>query len=259
MKHLIIRFSFLISLAVPVFILPSCDNTGGSTNKETDLLLNEDNPATALTIGWYLPLDYLQKIVGPDFKPKTVKADTLGVLKLVITRGEQYVLKGNKHENFNSATLLIEVNKPKGLFKSPPKNIDNAYVCPVTIISESLPMAKIFHEYGFVTEQSMVSLQVNESDDRINVEAIISSGENKLIARCFFEDLPIDDRSHIMVVNQTRPMYKYFHGHEKYNRYLSGKGRIDAEGNTLLTTLGIQMIPYFFVLDTELLWAYDFE
>ena len=259
MKQLIPRSLIFIFFLAAIFFLTSCENTQETSNKDADLSLGEKSSAVSLTIGWYLPLDYLQKIVGPDFTPRVFKSDTLGLMKLVITKSEQYAIKGAKQGKFSSAILLIAVDEPQGLFKSQPKNLDNAYVCPVTIVSESLPMARSFHDNGFVTEQSIVSLDISETEERINVEATISSGENKMIARCFFEDLPMDGSSKIMVINQTRPMYKYFYGSEKYNRYENGKGRIDAEGTTLLTSLGIHLIPYFFVLDRNINWAYSFE
>jgi hypothetical protein len=219
----------------------------------------ESSPATALTLGWYLPLDYLQKIVGPDFKPKIAKADTLGIMKLVITSGDNYYIEGSDKGPFRSAVLQIEVEKVGGLFKRSPKgSMDKYYVCPVTIVSGSLPMAESFHNNGFVHEVSHVSLKVTESDARVNVEANIRSGENSIDARCFFEKLPVDENLKSMTVNQTRPMYKYFYGTEKVNRYSNGKGRIDHQGTTLLTTLGIQNMPYFFVLDRNVAWSYDF-
>jgi hypothetical protein len=120
-------------------------------------------------------------------------------------------------------------------------------------------MAKLFHEYGFVTEQSVIDLKITESNDRINVEAKINAGENTLTARCFFNELPVDEGAKVMVVNQTRPIYRSFHGNEKYNRYTNGRGRLYAEGTTILTSLGIQNIPYFFTLDRERSWSYNFE
>ena len=67
MKKIIFQLSRLVSLAVIVIVIHSCDGITGTENKIADLSLKESNPAEALTVGWYLPLDYLQKIVGPDF------------------------------------------------------------------------------------------------------------------------------------------------------------------------------------------------
>lgn len=244
-------------LILPLLILSACE--GGEQNATAELSLREDPRAAALTIGWYLPLDYLQKIVGPDFTPTVAKDDTLGVMKLVISRSDQLYIENENKGAFHSAMLLIEVNEPNGVFRSSPPDADHAYICPVIIVSGNFPMAQKYHEKGFVTEGSTVQLKVNESGERISVEATISSQENRFTARCFFEDLPVDEDDDILVINQTRPMYRYFYGSERYNRYLNGKGRLDAEGTTLLTTLGIQQVPYFFMLDTGLSWGYDFN
>jgi hypothetical protein len=120
-------------------------------------------------------------------------------------------------------------------------------------------MAQAYYDHGFVTEQSEVDLKLTKKNDRINVEATIRSGENNFTARCFFEDLPVDEESAVMVVNRNRPMYRYFYGTEKYNRYVNGKGRIDAEGITVVSSLGIQNMPYIFILDTDLSWGYNFD
>ena len=75
MNHLFIRFTISVFILAPLLLLHSCDGSKGSKGKNADLSLNENTPALALTIGWYLPLDYLQKIVGPDFTPKIAKSD----------------------------------------------------------------------------------------------------------------------------------------------------------------------------------------
>jgi hypothetical protein len=248
----------LIWLVIPFLFLAACENADKVSESKADLALNENSPAAALTIGWYLPIGYLQKLVGPDFTPVVAKSDTLGVMKLVISSGDAFFQKGIDRGKFSSAILLIEVEKPSGLFKSQPSELDHTYVCPVTIIDESLPMATAFYEHGFVTEKSNVILEIRESNGRVNVEANIKYGENSLLARCFFEDLPVDGKARVMMINQTRPLYGYLYGDERFNRYTNGKGRLDREGTTLITTLGIQNIPYFFVLDKSYTWIYDF-
>jgi hypothetical protein len=240
-------------------LLQSCDGTGKKETAIADLSIAEENPAAALTVGWYLPVNYLQRLIGPDFKPSILKDDTLGLLKLVITKSDDSRMKGKESIGFQSATLLIEVDEPRGLFKSPPKDRDHSYVCPVIIVSGNIPMAQAYYDHGFVTEQSEVDLKLTKKNDRINVEATIRSGENNFTARCFFEDLPVDEESAVMVVNRNRPMYRYFYGTEKYNRYVNGKGRIDAEGITVVSSLGIQNMPYIFILDTDLSWGYNFD
>jgi hypothetical protein len=258
-NNLMNRLLILMALAFIIGFLSSCDGLPGTGSDNADLSVIQKSPATSLTIGWYLPLDYLQKIVGPDFKPKVAKDDSVGLMKLVISSGDRYDVKGSNKGPFRSAILQVEVEKVKGLFKKTPKgNFDNYYICPVTIVSGSLPMAQMYHDNGFVHEVSHVTLDITEKDNRINVEAKIKSGENSILVKCFFEDLPVDEKQMSMTVNQTRPMYKYFYGDMSCNRYSNGKGRIDAEGTTLLTSLGIQYIPYFFVLDRNATWSYSF-
>jgi len=85
-----------------LFLLSECSEE----ESEVRWQIKKENPAYGLTLGYSLPEDHLQEIIGNEFKNR-IDDNGNGYLMLFITIAEQYYLDSSTYDNLQIAHILI--------------------------------------------------------------------------------------------------------------------------------------------------------
>lgn len=250
MKKLIFTAGFLFIAGL--FLLNSCGS------KIRTFAIPEDENATKLTIGWYLPVTALTEIVSPNFKPQVVKDGDKGLMLLVITTGSQHKVDGHSVDSLKMANLMIAVEPPNQAKKQGAVKTDEFYICPMIIVEKSKNLDRIFKEFGFKTYLGKINLQVNQKNERYNIKAFIKNDKGTIVITGFFNEQPSTHQSVVAVFNSQPKNFSYYSGNEISQRFINGRGVIDNQETTLIKAMQLENHPFFMKLDMNSHWNFEF-
>ena len=148
------KFIILAFIALAMLIFNGCES---GQSKERDFVLSEDSPATALTIGWYVPVKVVEQLAGKNYSPKIVQ-DDMSAIMLYIVKSEQHSLDGEAKGMMKAAHLVIPVEKPSGLKVDDADAIEATMSCPLNIIDVSNDLGDKYADHAFATYRGKIEL-----------------------------------------------------------------------------------------------------
>lgn len=248
------RSSFFLSvLIITVFLLSGCNHE----IKNGDFIVPDNHPATALTIGWFVPVDAMLEIVGQDFKPKVVNEDGMTTVMLYIVQSDEHVLDGTSMGTMRTAHLVIPV-EPSGNVNVP-TGVKNLLVCPVTIVDKSIQLGDKYNTYGFPTYSGEISLEVKQSGSKYNVDATIKTVNGSIEIKGMFDEKGNDQELNSAIYTTKQGFHSYFYGEESMRRIIGGKGNLKLGGQNIISAMQLDKLPYYLKLDRDVTWAFDFD
>ena len=238
-----------------VILFSSCGNT---ERRKGDFVITSANSGSALTIGWYVPVEMISEVVGPDFKPKVVKGENQGSVSLFIVKSGEHILDGKLLGSMESAHIVIPVERPDHMKVEDWDDIDAAMVCPVNIVEKSLILGDKYVEYGFSTYTGSIDLDIKKTGEKYMVEAKVSTVNGLIeVTGMFEEEGETADFSNAMF-SHNQGTKTFFYGEERMTRIKNGKGNLKLGGDNIIKAMNLSERPYFLKLDLDISWEFDF-
>lgn len=243
-----------------IFILAVLLIATACTEKTTEgnFIIPSGEPATALTIGWYVPVEALKQLVGPDFKPKIINDKNESEIMLRIIKGSQHMGEGISAGLLKMAMLVVPVEVPDSLRTSDGVLINKSFVCPVNIIEKSEWLGNKLDSLGFATYTGEIDLNVDQSDDKYMVEAKVKTVNGLIDITGMFEESGESNEFGVANFTPKSKSGHYYYGEEKLTRIGNGKGNLKLDGQNIISAMQLGNHPYFLKLDTDLVWDFDF-
>lgn len=225
---------------------------------ENDFVIPSTEPAMALTIGWYVPVNIITPLIGKDFKPKIVNENDESELALEIICGPEHIGEGIAAGSLKMANLIIPVEFSDS-FKTPDrKTVNNTFVCPLSIVDKSEWLGDQLDSLGFATYTGEITLDVKHSGEKYIVEAKIKTANGLIDINGMFEESGKKTESTIAYLTPKNTSSNYYYGKEKMIRMMNGKGNLKLDGQNIISAMQLGHQPYFLKLDTKLVWNFDF-
>ena len=247
------KSSTFFFLLVTVLLL-----SGGCNNetKNRDFVIPANHPAVALTIGWYVPVNVMEEIVGEHFKPKVVRGDDRTAVMLYITESDEHVLDGKNRGVMRAAYLVIPVEPADDI--TIPRKAGNLMACPVTIVDRSAALGDKYNAFGFPTYAGQITLNVEQSDGKYNVDATVKTVNGSIVIKGMFDKEGKSHELNSAIYTTKQGFRSFFHGEEKFHRIEGGKGNLKLDGQNIISAMQLDKLPYFLTLDRDVTWAFNF-
>ena len=252
------RFMNPLTLLTVILLvnLTACQKSG---HQEREFEISEAQPATALTIGWYLPVRLLDELVGENYTPRVIKEDSMGSIMLFIVKSEGHSLSGDKKGPMKAAYLVVPIDLPEGIKTPDGSGFQEAMSLPMTIIDLSESLGDRFADLGFATYSGQIELNVEMPVSKYVAEASVRTANGLIQIRGMFDDAGEEmEFSPAMFSNKTNTE-SYFYGEEKCTRYIDGKGSLKTDGSNIIDAMQLGDWPFFLRLDRNLSWSFDFS
>ncbi|NOX84652.1 MAG: hypothetical protein GXO86_01610 [Chlorobi bacterium] len=249
------RSAFALFVLLGVVILFN----GCSTQlKNRDFIIPKSHPATALTIGWYVPVEVMKEIVGPDFKPKVVHEGDMTSVMLYIVKSDEHVMDGTNTGPMKAAHLIIPVETLTKVSTRDKIKIENFLVCPVTIVDQSKKLGDKYNAFGFPTYSGKITLDVKKSGKKFNVDATIKTVNGFIEIKGMFDEKGKKHNLTSAIFTPKQGFHSYFYGEESMRRIENGKGNLKLDGQNIISAMQLNKLPFFLKLDRNVTWAFDF-
>lgn len=233
-------------------------NSCSHTEKNHDFIVPENHPATALTIGWYVPVDVMKQIVGPGFTPKVVHGEDETTVMLYIVKSDEHVLDSVNTGEMRAAFLVIPVESSRKALPSDGSRIENTLACPMTVIDQSKQLGDKFNAFGFPTYSGEITLNVKLSGDKYQVDATIREINGSIEIKAMFDKNGEEQKLNSAIFTTKQGANSSFYGKEKMTRVKNGKGNLKLDGKNIISAMQLNNLPYFLILDRNVTWAFDF-
>lgn len=244
----------LFALIATILLLPGCR----PEVKNRDFIIPKNHPATALTIGWYVPVEVMTEIVGPGFKPKVVHENDMTAVMLYIVKSDEHEMNGTNSGPMRAAHLIIPVETSVRLSTTNKIKIENFMVCPVTIIDQSKKLGDKYNAFGFPTYSGEITLEIKKSGEKYNVDATIKTINGFIEIKGMFGEKGETQELTSAIFTPKQGFHSYFYGEEKMYRIENGKGNLKLDGQNIISAMQLNKLPYFLKLDRNITWAFDF-
>jgi hypothetical protein len=237
-----------------ILIATSCSEK----QREYGYTIPKSKAAQALTIGWYVPVNLLQEIVGPQFEPAVVKDEDNGTIAIYIVSGTDHTIDSLDCGILKAAYLFVPVKKPDNMKIDGASSITNTLVCPLNIVEQSPVLGNKFHEFGFPTYTGKIYLDVTWSGEKYHVKASIETVNGLIEIAAMFEEEPSQSEMVSAIFNPKSTSFTYFHGEERFQRIINGKGNLKTDGENMIKAMNLSGQPYYLKLDFDVSWNFDF-
>ena len=249
------KFVYTFSLGL-ILILNGCSDTPPPENQYR---VSSENPAIGLTFGWYVPDSLLQDLIGPIYTPKIYNDKNEGVLMFFVARGDNYQIGGKNSGNFDVAHLAVPVESVSGVKQDAEKEIEGTIVCPLTILDDGRALHGKLDELGFAMVPGEIDFSVEETDEMISAEIIVTTTIGENVIRATFEKLPVDFNAVTAIINPSSTDLKYFYGPESALIFKNGSGSITSEGVTFYSGLKLESREFYINYFKDFTWEFYFE
>jgi hypothetical protein len=247
---LLIPFTFLMGAV----IISGC----GQQSKSRSFVISTEQPASALTIGWYVPVHLLEEVVGKNYKPRVVKDDRMSAVMLYIVASEEHSLDGQELGPMECAHLVVPVEKPDGLSVEDSGTIGGAMACPLNIVDQSKELGDKYNDFTFATYTGGIELNIEETDDKYQVKAKVETSNGLIEINGLF-DKEGETKEVVSAMFSTKSEnHNYFYGEEKMTRFMDGKGNLSTSGQNIIDAMNLKGQPYFLRFDRDISWSFDF-
>ena len=237
------------------FIISACSEKGS----DKDFVIPGNNPATALTIGWYVSDDILQEIVGPDFEPKIVNDKNESTIMLYVVKSSEHIVDGFNSGIMEAAHLIIPVESSTRLKILNGSEISNKMICPVTIVDESQRLGNKYKDFGFATYTGEIDFNHRNTGEKHMVDVKIKTANGLIGITAMFEEEGTNNEFASIIYNSSQEVPACFYGEERVTRISNGKGNLKTEGQNMISAMLLDSHPYYLKLDLDISWEFDFE
>lgn len=238
-----------------LFLISSCSEKVS----DKDFVITGKDPASALTIGWYVSVDILKEIVGPDFEPKIVNDKNQSTIMLFIVKSDVHLVDGFDSGIMEAAHLIIPVESSNRIKTLNGTEITNKLVCPVTIVDQSQRLGNKYKEFGFATYTGDIDLNIRNTNEKYMVDAKIMTANGLINITAMFEEAGTKSEFSSIIYNTKQDVPAYFFGEERMTRISNGKGNLKTEGQNIISAMMLDKQPYYLKLDLDNRWEFDFE
>ena len=207
--------------------------------------IKKEAPAYGITLGWSLPADQLQKIVGDKFKPAA--KDGKGFLMLFITNAKEYYLDGKEYHNLKLAHIVIPVEG------------DHVINAPLSIGAKKQEVNELLKQYDFKMEMGTADLDVKTVNDFILVTAEIATANGRIRLNASIPNKPGELKNFESTkITATGNPGSYFMGPEAYKALNIPEVRIRKDGINWISQLNLPAKPDRIWLATDFTWDFTF-
>jgi hypothetical protein len=206
--------------------------------------IKKEYPAYGLTLGYYLPGEQLQQIIGNEFIPK-LDENGEGYLMLFIASSQQYDLNNLAYDNLRIAHILV--------------GAENSLNCPLTIGAKNQQLNTVFEKFDFQIDIGVVELFVEQRSDSIYINAKIDTQQGYIKLSSSFLNSP-GDRVYLesTKVSGTASLRSFFIGDEAYVPIQIESIEIKSKGINWITELNLPHKPDDIWLNIDFSWDFTF-
>ena len=226
----------LVGLAILLFI-SSCNAQKEDVHWQTKM----EDSAYGLTLGYSLPGQKLQEIVGDKFKPR-IYDNGSGSFMLFIETSKQYNLQNRTFENLQMAHIAIPCQE--------------SINCPFTIVSGNQKIGDVYTQFNFNVEKGEVQFQVTEEDDSIFVTTQIITKKGNISIKAGFRNAPGKLKTFDSTKVTASETTSFFIGKESFLPVSIPSAVIDHEGENWISQYNLPSVPDRIWLNTD--FVYDF-
>lgn len=248
-------FSSILFFALVLVFVSGCSE---KTSK-CDFQIQDENPASALTIGWYVSPEIVKEIVGNDFTPKIVNDKNETSVMLFIVASEEHIVDEQASGKMGAAHLIVPVENVEDIIPKGKQKVNNMLVCPITIVEGSQILGNKYNDFGFPTYSGEIKLDIKNTDEKYMVDASIKTVNGLIEITAMFEEDPVQQELSSAIFTSKSGVKKYFFGNERFNRISNGKGNLKTGGQNIISAMNMNNRPYYLKLDTDISWEFNFS
>lgn len=214
-----------------------------------------DDACVGLTVAWTVPVEALEGLVGPTWRPAA--ANGRGSFGLFGARCEGSVIDGTPTGPFRMAALITDVEPVPGapeLWLAPP-----GAAVPAVVGEDDDPVIELFRRHGFAVSEGEVELHVEpaESGARAGLRVVLPDGH--VTVQAHLEPATESFEAGGAGLMATTPgVIAGFDGPESATRWASGSAAVTTAGDTWISRLGLGPTPDSVALDTSFVWRFRF-
>ncbi|MES2800640.1 MAG: hypothetical protein V4638_11530 [Bacteroidota bacterium] len=206
--------------------------------------VSAENPAKGLTLGYLLPKEKLQTIVGDSVKLK-LDTNNMGFLMLFIAHAKQYTIDSTSYDNLEIAHILIA--------------LENSLTNPFIITENNEHLNQLFARYNFEVESGEIELLMVENGDSLSTIASIITPQGSINFSATCVNIPGDVKT-MQGAKITAPSDAHcsFSGDESYRPISIFAAKIENQGINWMSQLKLPENPDRIWLNTEFIWDFKF-
>ncbi len=206
--------------------------------------IKKDNPAIGLTLGYSLPGEQLQTIVGDKFKPLLNK-EGKGYLMLFIATCPKYNLDSTIVDSMQIAHILV--------------NVEGSLNNPLVITGDNQTITKIFSDYNFKTDSGELELSRIQKGDSVFVTAGITTSKGSIRLKAAALNNPGEwKKIEAAKISATADPKSFFTGNEAYRPIQIESAIIESVGENWITQLKLPAKPDKIYLSVDFTWDFTF-
>lgn len=234
------------TIAQLALLLFTVYSTGCSVlEAQTRFEIREAHSARSLTLGWEVPLDVLQEIVGPESRP--AGKDGKGFLMLFVVSAEHYFLDDSAYNALQMAHIIIPVEG---------KNTINA---PTSLVSKNQAIHAELKAFGFELERGSVEMKVRDQADSLTIDVqLLSRTGNIELSTTFLNNPGPVKHLDSTTVTATHNPNSFFCGPESYVPIQIPTVQIAHTGKNWLTEFGLTRPPDRVWMNDRFVWDFVF-
>lgn len=236
MKLTVSRFTLFLVLTLTSF--------ARTQNQPIHWKVTAENPASGLTLGYLLPKEQLQAIVGDSIKLK-LDANNMGFLMLFIAHAKKHTIDSSSYDNLEIAHILIA--------------LENSLTNPLIITENNEQLNQLFASYNFDVESGEIELLLEENGDSLSTTASITTPQGSINFYATCANIPGDVKT-LQGAKITAPSdaHYFFSGDESYRPIPISSAKIESKGINWISQLNLPEKPDRIWLNTEFIWDFKF-
>jgi hypothetical protein len=205
--------------------------------------ITKEFPAYGLTLGYYLPGDQLQQIVGNNFIP-IVEKNGDGYLMLFIASAQKFYLDSLEYDSLRIAHILVDT--------------ENSLNCPYTIVAQNQDLRTVFETYDFQVDMGKVDLDVTRHNDTMSINAKIIFEHGYIELSSLALNNPGESKYFESTKVSGKAPSNFFIGDETYVPIQIDSVAINSEGKNWISGLNLPNKPDKITLNTDFTWDFTF-
>ncbi|MGH8397205.1 MAG: hypothetical protein ACRETA_03020 [Gammaproteobacteria bacterium] len=248
----------VLSLILAACMLVMCAHAADASPAE-HWITTSKSPCEGLTIGWTPPLAALQKVIGQRWEPAKGPVNEHGILLLFAASCPLSHIGKHVTGPFTIGAVIIAVQTPKDTHGVKQTNGHGWAVVPEAFGPASGPVMQLFKRHGFAVMDAKVMLDVHKTTkgNQANMSFVTAHGRIEVRAFASEQTKRFDYVSALASTNAS--VFSLFTGPESALRQAQGTATVTAQGDTLVSQLGLDATPRIVTLDHDFVWDFKFS
>lgn len=208
----------------------------------------------ALSLVWTPPLAALDDVVGPQWTPIEGPLPGRGLFVLFAYHCDEHVLNGVRRPASDAGAVIVRIADPADTH-----GVDNATGWSAVPEWTGDPtILDMVDDHGFTVAPGTTEVTVTETALGLQVDLRYTTDEGEIIATATLAATTEPRDVYGALVATSDGTFGVFEGPETMTRHATGTAIVEATGDTWVSTLDLEPVPFGVAYDRDFAWDFTF-